>query len=148
MSRGTSAFRPTAAVALVGVLVTVLLARLVMVQLDASAQERLERRASLVTQAVQSEVDRYEDALALVAASAGSTPDLTQEQFDASVAPLERMGLAGATSIVFLAPPVPDEGIGDLQRYWRARGATGLTLTPGAEPRSHVFSIMSHPLDG
>src|SRR5689334_24510052 len=130
MSRGTSAFRPTAAVALVGVLVTVLLARLVMVQLDASAQERLDRRASLVTQAVQSEVDRYEDALALVAAAAGSTPTITQEQFDAAVEPLERMGLAGATSVAFLAPPVDGAGVGPLQRYWRARGATDLRLRP------------------
>ena len=64
--------------AVVGVLITVVVAHLAMGQLRASARERLERRASLVTHAVQRDVERYEVALTLVAASAGSTPDLTQ----------------------------------------------------------------------
>src|SRR6478735_2899390 len=72
MGRGARTFGPTAAVAVVGLLSTIVLAQVAMRELDASAQERLDRRASLVTQAVQSEADRYQDALALVAASAGS----------------------------------------------------------------------------
>ena len=148
MSRRPSTFRPTAAVALVGVLVTIALARLVMVQLEASAQERLEQRAALVTHAVQSEVDRYADALALVAASAGSTADFTQGQFDAAVKPLDQMGLAGATSIVFLAPPVTDQGVARLESFWRSRGARDLRLSPSPGLDTHVFTIMRHGLDG
>ena len=139
---------PTVAVVLAGLLSTAGLAVLTQRQLHAAADERLERRASLVTQAVQSEVDRYEDALALVAAAAGSTPELTREQFDASVAPLQRMGLAGATSIVFFSPPVGDDEVASLQRRWRRLGATGLTLVPAAGLDEHVFSVMRQSLDG
>src|SRR6476661_4859634 len=148
MGRRVSTFRPTVAVAVVGLLTTAVLAQVVMSQLDASAQERLDRRASLVTQAVQSEADRYQDALALVAASAGSTRDFTEEQFDAAVEPLARMGLAGATSVAFVAPPVTDRGVERLEAAWRARGAKGLRLDPAKGLHHHVFTVMSRPLDG
>jgi signal transduction histidine kinase len=147
MGRAASTFRPTVAVVLAGILTTVVLASFTMRQLDGSAQERLDGRAFLVTQAVQAEIDRYEDALVLVAASAGSTRDFTQEQFDAAVDPLSRMGLAGATSVAFLAPQVSDPEVPALQRFWRARGVD-LTLTPSPDLDQHLFSIMSRPLDG
>ncbi len=148
MSRAVSTFRPTVAVFVAGLLATLVIAQLAMRELHGAAQERLERRATLVTQAVQSEVDRYEDALTLVAASAGSTPEFTREQFDAAVAPLAGMGLAGAASVVFLAPPVGDRGVARLEDRWRARGATDLRLVPAEGPDQHFFSIMSRPLDG
>ena len=140
--------RLTLGVVLAGLLSTTAASALVTRELKVAAEDRLDRRASLVTQAVQSEVDRYEDALSLVASSAGSTPEFTQAQFDAAVQPLHDMKLAGATSIVFLAPPVGDGAVPRLQRSWRGRGAAGLTMAPADGVRRHIFSIMSEPLDG
>ncbi len=139
---------PTVTVLVAGLVTTAALGVFTQSELRASADERLDRRASLVTQVVQSEVDRYEDALTLVASAAGSTRRFTQAQFDAATAPLHTMGLAGATSIAFLAPPVRDDGIEALQRRWRRLGASGLTLTAAPDVDEHVFSIMSEPLDG
>ncbi len=130
-----------------GLLVTGLSAGLVQRQLHQAAADRLDRRAALATQAVQSEVDRYQDALRLVASAAGSTRRFTQGQFDAAVQPLHDMGLAGATSVAFLAPPVDGAGVGRLQRRWRLAGARDLRLAAAPGVAVHVFSIMSEPLD-
>ncbi|GAA1914450.1 ATP-binding protein [Nocardioides marmoribigeumensis] len=143
-----SVSRPAAVVLVAGLVVTTAASGLVQRQLRVAAEDRLDRRASLVTQAVQSEADRYQDALRLIAASAGSTHRFTQEQFDTAVAPLRDMGLAGATSVAFLAPPVDDAGVAPLQRRWRERGAAGLTMVPSPDVDEHIFSIMSTALDG
>lgn len=144
---GARVLAPTVGVLLLGFTVTLAAAVLVEHELDRTAQQTMDRRAELVRQAVATEVERYEDTLALVAASLGSGPSLTRLRFDEAVAPLRDMDLAGAPAVFFLAPPVGDDEVAPLQRRWRTRGATGLELRPTEGYARHVFTVLSLSLD-
>jgi PAS domain S-box-containing protein len=137
----------SAVVAVVGLLLSVAGgAALARGQREAAGQQ-LERRATLVAQAVAAETGRYVDALRTVAAAAGAFQPLTAATFAEATRPLADMRLAGATSIAYLVP-ARDSEIASVQALWRTRGVPDLTLRPVGEAREHIFSVLSQPLDG
>ncbi|MFB9312789.1 ATP-binding protein [Nocardioides plantarum] len=115
---------------------------------SALAGRTLDTRATAVEDAAEAEVARYSDALELVAAALGSVTGVDADAFDTAAAPLDGMDLAGATSLAFLAPPVTDGRLARFQAAWRTRGSTGLELDPVAAETTHVFAVLSRPLDG
>ncbi|HEX5741002.1 MAG TPA: ATP-binding protein [Pilimelia sp.] len=112
-----------------------------------SATQQLQRQAAVAATAVTGEVDRYVDTLRTVASAVGGYAPLTRASFAAAAGALPTMRLAGATSIAYLAP-VPEGGEAAAQAWWRARGATGLTLTPVGSRPEHMYAVFSLPLDG
>ena len=112
------------------------------------ATRTLDTRATAIEEAARQEVQRYSDALDLVAAALGSAASVDATHFDAATAPLTSMDLAGATSLAFIAPPVGDSGLSAFAEDWRSRGSTGLTLETDDARAEHIFPVLSRPLDG
>ncbi|MET7424085.1 ATP-binding protein [Dactylosporangium sp. NPDC005555] len=114
---------------------------------QARANAVMDRDTSLAEAAVRTEVHRYLDTLRTIAAAIGAHETLTFDDFATTTAPLRDAGLPGATSMVFVVP-AQDGQLGDVERYWRDRGVTGLDLTAKGNGREHLFVIFSRPLDG
>ncbi|QCW51623.1 Fis family transcriptional regulator [Nocardioides dongxiaopingii] len=112
------------------------------------AARTLDTRAAAVQDAAQDEVRRHGDALRLVAAGLASGERVDAAAFETAAAPLDSMTLAGATSLAFLARPVDDAGLGAFAATWRARGSVDLELDPVEAADTHVFAVLSKPLDG
>ena len=111
-----------------------------------AAQQQMQRRATLVSETVTNETRRYLDVVTILAANIGSYQNLSNAKFQQDTAPFAAMGLPGATAVTYLVP-VEHRDVPAVQRTWRARGATDLTLQPvGAGP--HIFSVMMRSLDG
>ena len=70
----------------------------------ANAQAMMDRRAELAAEAVRAETGRYVDTLSTTAGAVGAFENLTAGKFAQVAAPLQRMDLAGATSLVYLVP--------------------------------------------
>ncbi|MDP9794178.1 PAS domain S-box-containing protein [Catenuloplanes nepalensis] len=136
----------TGVVGVFGMSVAVGVAGVVAAEQRQSAQEQLQRRASVVTARVAAEARRYTDSVSMAAAALGWRETLTAKSFAEVAEPIARMRLPGASSVVFLAAADSD-GVNAAQRLWRSRGATDLVLTPAATGGEHLFSIFSQPLD-
>ncbi|GIJ44916.1 hypothetical protein Val02_18020 [Virgisporangium aliadipatigenens] len=141
-----SAAALTVAVTLTGVLVSVGIGFVLERRERASAAEQLDRRAAIVAETVAAEAGRYVDTLDTLAGAIGAF-ELSADAFKQVTAPLERMGLAGASSIAYLVPGT-DADVPRIQQYWRGRGATDLQLRPQNGHGEHIFSIFSRSLDG
>ena len=113
----------------------------------AGTQMVMERRTDLAAGAVRAETGRYIDTLSAAAGAVGAFEDLTAGEFAQVAAPLARMNLAGATSLVYLVAS-DDAGVAATQRLWRSRGASGLRLAPQPAVTEHMFTIFSRPVDG
>lgn len=112
------------------------------------ATRTLDTRVDAIEQATQSEVARYADALGLVAAALETASRIDAASFTTATRPLDSMRLAGASSLVFITPPVADDELADVQARWRARGSVGLELAPAEGVSDHAFAVLSTPLDG
>ncbi|WP_189116002.1 ATP-binding protein [Pilimelia terevasa] len=113
-----------------------------------SAAQTMDRQTALAQQAVRAETTRYVDAVRDVAAGVGAQADLNDDDFQDITAPLADQHLSGASAVVLIVPVRPAER-GRVQAFWRARGADGLVLRPGApEPDVHYYSILERNLDG
>lgn len=108
----------------------------------------LDTRAAAVRDAAIDEIDRYSSALELVAAGLASGGRIDATAFEVASAPLDSIRLAGATSLAFIAAPVTDAGLDELEATWRSRGSTALELDPDPTKQTHVFAVLSRPLDG
>ncbi|WP_309647696.1 ATP-binding protein [Nocardioides sp.] len=117
-------------------------------QVDMSAEQEMRQRTDALREATSAEVQRYATALTLSAAGLGAAGRPTYDAFATATAPLHDMDLAGATSIVFIAPPVVEKDVARQQRYWRALGSTDLVLEPSPDLGAHAFAVFSDPLDG
>ncbi|MFI5496643.1 ATP-binding protein [Actinoplanes sp. NPDC051859] len=111
------------------------------------AAQALNEHSAVVSLTVAAEVRRYGNVIRDVAAAVGAQADLQAAEFAAITAPIDGSRLPGATG-VSLVVPAPAGQVSAVQQYWRARGATGLTLRP-AEPATgeHAFTVMSRPVD-
>jgi signal transduction histidine kinase/CHASE1-domain containing sensor protein len=112
-----------------------------------TAEQQMNRRATLVTDAVAAESGRYADALRLLAAGLGAHERLTKPEFDQTTRALQDMRLAGATSIALMVTAT-DEQIPRVQEFWRRRGVPDLVLDAKGRGKEHIFSVFSRPLDG
>ncbi|WP_240670644.1 ATP-binding protein [Actinoplanes solisilvae] len=110
-----------------------------------NADRVMDQRTAVARAAVQTETERYRSLVETAAAGIGTDPDLTWEDFDAATAPLASANLIGAASFAFVVP-VADSQIAAAQRFWRSRGAEGLTLRPATTGGEHYFSIFTRSL--
>jgi signal transduction histidine kinase len=137
----------TAVVVVMGVTVSLSAGAALAVVQRHTAQDELGHRATLVANTVEVETGRYVDALRGLAAATGAVEKLSADRFTRAVEPLRAMRLPGASTVAFLAPAVHGR-IPQVQRHWRALGASDLVLRPYGNGPDHVFSIFSVPLDG
>ncbi|GIJ67128.1 hypothetical protein Voc01_020450 [Virgisporangium ochraceum] len=137
----------TAVVAVIGALASVTLWAFLEATRERAAAIEVDRRTTLVADAVTAATGRYLDTITTLAASVGATDTLTTTRFSRMVEPLNYQRLAGATSIGFLVPAA-DEEIPAVQALWRSRGAADLTLAPVGTGHEHAFVVLSVPLDG
>jgi hypothetical protein len=135
-------------VALIGAVVTVGMAALLAASQARGARQQMDRRSELVAAAATTETARYTDTVQSVAVAAGAVPILTAQRFAYLVAPLDRLNLAGAGVITFVAA-VPPGGLPAAEATWRSRGVPGLRLTPAlGGSTEHRFTIFTRSLDG
>ena len=152
-TRGAGAWRGrcvvpllVAAVLAVGLAATLFTAAALHADQQESAARVMDQRTSVARAAVIGETVRYLDLLHVVAAGLGTDARLTAADFAAAVAPLDTTDLHGAMSVGFVVA-TPTAGVAATQAFWRARGATGLTLTPRGEYAEHMFSIFRRSLN-
>jgi signal transduction histidine kinase len=112
-----------------------------------AARRAMDQRTAVARDAVVTETARYLDLLRTAAAGAGTPGHLTAAGFRAATLPFTRARLTGVTSVAFVVPAASAE-VADVQRAWRAAGATGLTLMPQPAARDHYFTVFSRPLNG
>ena len=116
--------------------------------INSSAEESLQVRADAVESAAAAEVSRYLSVVTVVADGLGSYDRITETKFRSLTSGIDDMGLDGATSVVFAAPPVPTSEVADAQREWRRSYAPDLVLEPNDTRSEHVFVLVSTSLDG
>ncbi|MEV4707994.1 ATP-binding protein [Actinoplanes sp. NPDC049316] len=156
-SRGTIAYGETrrarlagpllaVAVLVVGVAVTLRTVGALHEDQRAAAARVMDQRTAVARAAVTAETGRYRDLMQAVAAGLGTNTHLTARDFAAATAPLDTAGLVGATSVAFLVA-TPTGDIEETERFWRSRGADGLTLQPRGTPDVHLFSIFQRTLN-
>jgi signal transduction histidine kinase len=133
--------------AVLGVLGTLGLAALVSAGQRGVADQQLDRRVSLVTEAASAQIRRYVDTLHTVAGATGSFEELTAAKFAGTTRGLVDMHLPGASNIAFMVSATDDD-VGRVQAFWRGRGVPDLVLTPKGRGPEHIFSIFNQSLDG
>jgi signal transduction histidine kinase len=110
-------------------------------------RQATQRRVTLAQRAVTEEMQRYVDTIRLVAASAGTQPQLTRDAYLALTQPLLDAELTGSTGVAFVAA-ASDDQVAAVQARWRALGAPDLQLRPEGSAREHFFTIFNRTLDG
>ncbi|WP_239082628.1 ATP-binding protein [Actinoplanes teichomyceticus] len=136
---------PAAAVALVGVLATLLIVAALRAAERHSAERVMDQRAQMALAAVRTETDRYRALLETMAAGLATEDALTWADFDQASAPLTTSGLIGAPVVSYVAP-VATDAVPAAQARWRAAGADGLTLRPQPGLDEHYFPIFIRAL--
>jgi signal transduction histidine kinase len=136
----------TGLVLIAGLGASVAWARTIDEQQSSAAAQVLDRRVATAQTLVSGEARRYVDAVQDIAAGLGAQADLRLSDFMDITAPLSAQRLGGASSVTFLVPATNAE-IATAQAYWRAHGATGVTLQPAGDA-THIFSIFRRQLDG
>lgn len=116
--------------------------------IENSAESALELRAGTIEAAAATEVARYLGVLTVVADALESSDGITAEKFRGITDGVKQLGLNGASSIVFIGPPVPAGDLEDAQTRWRRDFGAGLELQPVDGQDEHVFSLVSSSLDG
>lgn len=111
------------------------------------AADKMARISTSASEAASAEAERYVDTLDNMAGAIGAQTSLSQSDFDAITAPLQTERLKGATGLRFIVT-TNDANISQVQAYWRAQGATGLTLTPNSGTSKHYFVVLNRNLDG
>ncbi|GID76154.1 hypothetical protein Ade02nite_47950 [Paractinoplanes deccanensis] len=137
----------TAVVAVLGVLASIGAGLALQRQQRHSLDAVMDRRASLVAQAVTNQAARYADTLRTVAGAIGAIDTLTATAFTHAAAPLTEMRLAGATSLAYLIA-ADDHEVAAAQGRWRSRGVPDLVLSPDEDLQHHIFAVFAMPLDG
>jgi signal transduction histidine kinase/CHASE1-domain containing sensor protein len=145
--RGTgAAVLASLVVLLIGLSGTGLAARWVA---DAGRRSRsvaADRYASEARTAVQSEMNRYLDTVAAVAASLSAQEDLRASDFETVTRPLLGARLVGAAGLGLVVPATASQ-VASVQQFWRAQGQTDLTLLPATGATQHYFVVLQRTLD-
>lgn len=111
-----------------------------------AADQAIDRRTQLVTDAVLAETGRYVDTVRLLAEGIGAHHGYSRDRFDRATVGMRKAGFAGASSVAFVSPPVRTVDVPRVQALWRGRGVPTLTLEPkGTGP--HLFTLFYRALD-
>ncbi|WP_205650708.1 CHASE domain-containing protein, partial [Actinoplanes solisilvae] len=111
------------------------------------AGQVMDQYADAVNRAVTSEADRYGDTLSDLAAAVGAQSDLSKADFLQISSKLSRQRLPGAAGVA-LVIPAGNTDISSTQAFWRAQGASDLTLVPNKTADEHLFIVLNSALDG
>ncbi|GAB7046595.1 sensor histidine kinase [Catenuloplanes indicus] len=111
------------------------------------AVQALEERTRGVSGAVEGYLRQYTLALEDLAAGVAAQQDLRGDDFAAITAPLNSARLPGASGVAFVVPAATAQ-VSQVERQWRARASTGLTLQPAAGQTEHLFVVLSRTFDG
>ncbi|CAN5399046.1 hypothetical protein BH09ACT12_BH09ACT12_14990 [soil metagenome] len=115
---------------------------------DNSAQEAIDARADTIEAATEAEISRFLGVVTFVADALSSGGDITEDAFRGLTAGARGLDLDGATSIVYVAPPVATSALRAAQRGWRRTFSPDLELTPNPDADEHAFALVSTSLDG
>ena len=113
---------------------------------DYLAAQALTQQTRTVEQTVAAEILRYSNLLSDMAAAVGAQTQLNAAEFTAITAPISRSRLPGATGISMVVAADRDQ-ITQVQARWRSLGATALMLRGDERFSSHLFVVLSQPLD-
>ncbi|WP_305783142.1 sensor domain-containing diguanylate cyclase [Symbioplanes lichenis] len=111
------------------------------------AAQSMNRYASDVGSGVSAEVERYGGTLTDLSRALAAQGDLSRDDFTDITGGLEADRFPGVSGFAFVVPASADE-FAPIQRYWRAEGATGLTLRPVGAREDHAFVVYSQSVDG
>jgi signal transduction histidine kinase len=136
-----------AAVAILGIVVSLAVARAVDATERANTRAAVNHRAAIAQQALSDEIQRYVDTMRLVANAAGTEPELTGDLYRQFTHPLHDLHLVGASGVT-LVVPAQDDQVAATEARWRGRGVPGLTLKPDGTGHEHFFAIFTRQLDG
>jgi signal transduction histidine kinase len=115
---------------------------------DDRAARALSQQTMIVAQTVTAEIRRYSTSLTDLGAAVGAQARLESAEFTAIVAAIDRHRLPGVSGVALVVPAARAR-IPGVQRLWRARGATGLTLRPNpAAGGEHLFIVQERSLAG
>ncbi|MBU2670344.1 diguanylate cyclase [Actinoplanes bogorensis] len=107
----------------------------------------MDHNADAIQRAVSNEASRYTETLGDMSASAAAQTDFTYTDFEAITSRLSRVRLPGASTVGFVvAAPARDAPA--VQRLWRERGATDLTLRTRGDADQHFYLVFARALDG
>ncbi|WP_433825394.1 ATP-binding protein [Actinoplanes sp. CA-015351] len=134
-----------AGVLLTGLLVTVLVAAGLQAAQQDKAERVMDQRHAMALAAVETEIGRYRSLLEATAAGVAAQTVLTWDDFDVGTEPLDDAKLIGAAALAYVVPAGKDQ-VAEVQRFWRGRGAEGLTLVPKGSGPEHYFPIFIRPL--
>ena len=135
-----------AATALIGIAALAVVGVAESVQ-DRAARQQIDNRAALVSAAAAGQLNRYVDALDLMAAGLAAAQPVTADAFTRVTAPLRELELSGVPSVAFVVPVRTDQ-IAATQARWRSRGSTGLSLAPNRDVADHLFTVLNQTVDG
>uniref|UniRef100_UPI00196B1A14 CHASE domain-containing protein n=1 Tax=Actinoplanes solisilvae TaxID=2486853 RepID=UPI00196B1A14 len=107
----------------------------------------MDQYADTVSRVLTAEANRYRDTLSDLAATVSAQPDLSKSDFLQITSKLSRQRLPGAVGVA-LVVPADDSDVSTVRAYWRAQGATGLTLVPNTTADEHLFIVLNSALDG
>ncbi len=116
--------------------------------IEDTAREALDLRGDAVESAASAEVSRYLGIASVVADGLATYDRITDANFRRITANIDTMGLDGATSIVYIAPPVATANVAAAQKRWRRTFSPDLALTSDEGSGDHVFVLASTSLDG
>ena len=136
----------SAAVLLAGLVATVLSAAMLRSAQSDTANRVMDQRHGMALEAIRMETERYHGMLDTLAAGIANDDELTWDDFDVATEPLAEAQLNGAAPVAFIIA-TPTEKVAALQRQWRDRGASALTLRPQAGLDEHFFAVLSRTLD-
>jgi len=107
----------------------------------------MDQYADAVSRVVTAEANRYRDTLSDLAAAVGAQSDLSKSDFLQITSKLSRQRLPGAAGVA-LVVAAGDRDVSTVRAYWRAQGATGLTLVANPTADEHLFIVLRSALDG
>ncbi len=113
----------------------------------ANVNRVMDQRTAVARASVIAETGRYLDLLRAVAAGVGANEQLTAGGFRDATAPLATARLTGASSVALVVPAEPG-AVAATEATWRARGSTGLRLSPLPGATRHLFAVVSRPVNG
>ena len=88
------------------------------------------------------QMGHYRDALTDLATGISAQEWLSSADFDALTATMTRRRLPGANGVSLVVPAAGAQ-VAEVQAFWRARGATGLTLHRGGTAAEHKFVVFT-----
>ncbi|WP_157441716.1 sensor histidine kinase [Actinoplanes awajinensis] len=111
------------------------------------ADRAADQQAASAAQAVTDGIRRYSDFLTSLSAALGAQQQLEAAEFQAITAPINRRILPGVAGVAYVVAAT-DPQIPAVQRFWRDRGVTDLTLQPGAVLGGrHLFIVLGRSAD-